>query len=102
MSRLEVRMPAQAQTVIEQIYSSMERRIEANPPGLCPVDMTLNFLGLCQAQTCGKCAPCRIGLDQLSQMIREVLDGEPDPDIAPSPSDFGSAPPEAPAPTGRS
>ena len=51
MSRLEVRMPAQAQAVIEQIYSSMERRIEANPPGLCPVDMTLNFLSLCQART---------------------------------------------------
>lgn len=81
MSRLEVKMPAQAQSVIEQIYSSMERRIEANPPGLCPVDMTLNFLNLCQAQTCGKCVPCRIGLDQLSQMIREVLDGEPDEGI---------------------
>ena len=81
MSRLEVKMPAQAQAVIEQIYSSMERRIDANPPGLCPVDMTLNFLNLCQAQTCGKCVPCRIGLDQLSLMIREVLDGNPDPDI---------------------
>lgn len=81
MSRLEVKMPAQAQAVIEQIYSSMERRIDANPPGLCPVDMTLNFLNLCQAQTCGKCVPCRIGLDQLSQMIREILDGNPDPDI---------------------
>ena len=46
MSRLEVKMPAQTQAVIEQIYSSMERRIEANPPGLCPVDMTLNFLSL--------------------------------------------------------
>ena len=74
-------MPAQTQAVIEQIYSSMERRIEANPPGLCPVDMTLNFLNLCQAQTCGKCVPCRIGLDQLSQMIREILDGQPDADI---------------------
>ena len=81
MSRLEVKMPAQAQAVIEQIYSSMERRIDANPPGLCPVDMTLNFLNLCQAQTCGKCVPCRIGLDQLSLMIREVLDGNPDADI---------------------
>jgi len=81
MSRLEVKMPAQTQAVVEQIYSSMERRINANPPGLCPVDMTLNFLNLCQAQTCGKCVPCRIGLDQLSRMIREVLDGEPDADI---------------------
>ena len=74
-------MPAQAQSVIEQIYSSMSRRIEANPPGLCPVDMTLNFLNLCQAQTCGKCVPCRIGLDQMSMMIREILDGDPNPDI---------------------
>jgi len=81
MSRLEVKMPAQTQAVIEQIYSSMERRIDANPPGLCPVDMTLNFLNLCQAQTCGKCVPCRVGLDQLSLMIREVLDGNPDEDI---------------------
>ena len=81
MSRLEVKMPGQTQSVVEQIYRSMERRIEANPPGLCPVDMTLNFLNLCQAQTCGKCVPCRIGLDQLSQMIRQVLDGNPDEDI---------------------
>ena len=40
--------------------------------------MALNFLNLCQAQTCGKCVPCRIGLAQLSGMIREVLDGEPE------------------------
>ncbi len=40
--------------------------------------MALNFLDLCRAQTCGKCVPCRIGLTQLSNMIREVLDGEPD------------------------
>jgi NADPH-dependent glutamate synthase beta subunit-like oxidoreductase len=56
----------------------MEQRIAASPPGLCPVDMALNFLNLCQAQTCGKCVPCRIGLSQLSNMIREVLEGEPE------------------------
>ncbi len=78
MSRLEVKTPGQAQAVVEQLYRNMERRIAASPPGLCPVDMALNFLNLCQAQTCGKCAPCRIGLTQLSNMIREVLDGEPD------------------------
>ncbi len=77
MSRLEVKTPGQAQAVVEQIYRNMERRIASSPPGLCPVDMALNFLNLCQAQTCGKCVPCRIGLTQLSNMIREVLDGEP-------------------------
>lgn len=78
MSRLEVKLPGQAQAVVEQLYRNMERRIASSPPGLCPVDMALNFLNLCQAQTCGKCVPCRIGLAQLSSMIREVLDGEPD------------------------
>jgi len=77
MSRLEVKTPNEAQAVVEQLYRNMERRIAASPPGLCPVDMALNFLNLCQAQTCGKCVPCRIGLTQLSNMIREVLDGEP-------------------------
>ncbi len=77
MSRLEVKTPGQAQAVVEQLYRNMERRIAGSPPGLCPVDMALNFLNLCQAQTCGKCVPCRIGLTQLSNMIREVLDGEP-------------------------
>ncbi len=78
MSRLEVKTPGEAQAVVEQLYRNMERRIAASPPGLCPVDMALNFLDLCRAQTCGKCVPCRIGLTQLSNMIREVLDGEPD------------------------
>lgn len=78
MSRLEVKIPGHAQEVVEQLYRNMERRISASPPGLCPVDMALNFLNLCQAQTCGKCVPCRIGLAQLSGMLREVLDGEPD------------------------
>ena len=78
MSRLEVKTPNEAQAVVEQLYRNMERRIAASPPGLCPVDMALNFLDLCRAQTCGKCVPCRVGLTQLSNMIREVLDGEPD------------------------
>ena len=68
MSRLEVKTPSQAQAVVEQLYRNMEGRIAASPPGLCPVDMALNFLNLCQAQTCGKCVPCRIGLSQISDM----------------------------------
>ena len=78
MSRLYVKTPSQSEAVVEQLYRNLERRIAASPPGLCPVDMALNFLNLCQAQTCGKCVPCRIGLAQLSGMIREVLDGEPE------------------------
>ena len=52
----------------------MERRIGASAYGLCPVDMSLNYLRLCHAQTCGKCVPCRIGLGQLEVLIEQVLD----------------------------
>ena len=81
MSRLDIKTPSKAQMVVEHLYRSMEHRIEASPPGLCPIDMALNFLNLCHAQTCGKCVPCRVGLGQLSDLLHEVLDGRPSLDI---------------------
>ena len=42
------------------------------------MDMSLSFLQLCHAQSCGKCVPCRIGLGQLSKLIATVLDGTAD------------------------
>lgn len=75
MSRLEIATPNKAQVVVEGLYRDLERRIEASPPGLCPVDMSRAFLELCHAQTCGKCVPCRVGLGQLRNMLTDVLDG---------------------------
>ena len=75
MSRLDIKSPSRAQTVVDNLYRDVERRIAASPPGLCPVDMSLAFLTLCHAQSCGKCVPCRIGLGQLSKLIETVLDG---------------------------
>lgn len=77
MSRLDIQTPSRAQAVVDQLYRNVEHRIASSPPGLCPIDMALNFLNLCHAQTCGKCVPCRIGLGQLSNMLEEVLDGQP-------------------------
>ena len=78
MSRLDIKSPSRAQTVVDNLYRDVERRIAASPPGLCPVDMSLAFLHLCHAQSCGKCVPCRIGLGQLSKLIETVLDGSAD------------------------
>ena len=75
MSRLDIKNPSRAQTVVDNLYRDVERRIAASPPGLCPVDISLSFLQLCHAQTCGKCVPCRIGLGQLTKLITQVLDG---------------------------
>ena len=76
MSRLEIDTPSRADIVIEGLYKDLERRIESSPPGLCPVDMARAFLELCHAQTCGKCVPCRVGLGQLNNLIKDVLDGK--------------------------
>ena len=80
MSRLDIKTPDRAQMVVDQLYHYMERRIAASPPGLCPVDLALNFLNLCRAQTCGKCVPCRIGLAQISALLTDVLDGRAKPE----------------------
>lgn len=76
MSRLEILVPNKAQVVVEQLYRDLERRIEASPSGLCPIDMSKAFLELCHAQTCGKCVPCRVGLKQMRKMISDVLNGK--------------------------
>ena len=75
MSRLDIKSPSRAETVVENLYRDVERRIAASPPGLCPVDMALSFLRLCHAQSCGKCVPCRIGLGQLSLLLEQLLSG---------------------------
>lgn len=62
MSRLSIETPGRAQNVLDGLHRDMERRIGASAYGLCPVDMSLNYLRLCHAQTCGKCVPCRIVL----------------------------------------
>lgn len=75
MGRLVIETQQRDQKVLEGLYIDAQRRIGANPIGLCPVDMSLNFLRICHAQSCGKCTPCRIGLGQLTKMIESVLDG---------------------------
>lgn len=74
MSRLSIETPGRAQNVLDGLHRDMERRIGASAYGLCPVDMSLNYLRLCHAQTCGKCVPCRIGLGQLEVLIEQVLE----------------------------
>ena len=77
MSRLTMESN-QIQKHLDELYRNMSRRIYASPPGTCPVDMSLSFLRMSHAQTCGKCTPCRVGLGRLAEMLESVLDGEAD------------------------
>ncbi|MBR1627790.1 MAG: glutamate synthase, partial [Lachnospiraceae bacterium] len=78
MERLQLERPREGQKVLEGLYADIGRRIASSPRGLCPVDMSLNFLRLCHAQSCGKCTPCRVGLGALAKLLEDVLDGRAD------------------------
>ena len=76
LSRLSITPWENSQRTIDDLYADMERRISAAPCGNCPVELTSAFLKLCLAQSCGKCVPCRIGLDRLSDLLDRLLDGD--------------------------
>lgn len=75
MSRLTISSPSQSQVIIEELLKTLEQRVTGSHAEICPVELASAFVSLCQSQTCGKCVPCRIGLEQLQIMIRSVLDG---------------------------
>ena len=76
MSRLNLTKISNAQKTMDGLYMDFDHRIAASPIGNCPVDLTAAFLKVCAAQSCGKCVPCRIGLDSLSGILNTILDGE--------------------------
>ena len=76
MSRLTIMTRDQQESVREQLYRDLERRIVASPTGLCPVDLTSSFVKMCLSQSCGKCTPCRVGLKKLSKLLDDVLEGK--------------------------
>ena len=76
MERLKIERPEQGQRVLQNLYQDITRRITASPNGMCPVDMTLNFVRTAHAQSCGKCTPCRAGLEQIEKMIRSIMYGD--------------------------
>ena len=71
-----IQVPGQAEQTVNELYKDLERRIAVAPSGNCPVELTGAFLRLCLAQSCGKCVPCRVGLNKMSELIDRILDGE--------------------------
>ncbi len=54
------------------------KRVKATPPGVCPIGVQLSFLQSARLQTCGKCVPCRDGLEQVENMMLQIHDGKAD------------------------
>ena len=42
----------------------------------CMADIAKFYLGFCVDESCGKCAPCRIGGTQMLRLLKKVADGE--------------------------
>lgn len=47
----------------------------------CMVNVAKYFLEFTLGESCGKCAPCRIGNMRLFEMLEAICDGKADPDI---------------------
>lgn len=45
----------------------------------CMVDVAKFFLSFCQAESCGKCPPCRIGTHQMLQILEKITSGNGEP-----------------------
>ena len=76
MSRLNIKTPDEAQLVLERLYEDVARRVRSGPSAICPIDMAASFIKVCQAQSCGKCVPCRVGLNNLVNLMESVMDGK--------------------------
>ena len=73
---MQMNRQSEAEKKVAELYGDLTRRAGSSPFGSCPVDLTAAFLRMCLAQSCGKCVPCRVGLDRLQGLIEKVLNGE--------------------------
>ncbi len=76
MSRLQIIRADRVQKTVDQLYDELAHRNAAAPEGNCAVEQTAALVGLCLAQSCGKCVPCRVGLDQMRKLMEKILEGD--------------------------
>ncbi|MBS6969426.1 MAG: FAD-dependent oxidoreductase [Eggerthella sp.] len=78
MAKLSIAPRSRDDARIAAHLDTFARRVEATPPGMCPLAVQLTMLQTSGAQTCGKCVPCRDGIPQLAAMLKRVVDCEAD------------------------
>lgn len=78
MARLHVMERSHAQAVMDDLHDALGRRLAVSSLAPCPVEFTAALVNLCSTQSCGKCMPCRVGLNALSDLLADVLEGRAD------------------------
>src|SRR5574340_509328 len=43
--------------------------------GTCMVDVAKYFLNFLQDESCGKCVPCRVGVDRMLEIVTDITEG---------------------------
>ena len=73
---MRINQQSPSQKKVDELYECISRRRGAAMYGGCPVDLTAAFVGLSLAESCGKCVPCRLGLDRVQKLLNKILAGE--------------------------
>ena len=75
MSRLTIHPEAPTDAQSQPALAAFLRRLQATPPGQCPITLLHSYVAAAAAQTCGKCVPCRDGLPQLARLLEKIAEG---------------------------
>ena len=66
---------------IDVILNKFRYRMNAFPPGMCPLTLYRSLLQISINQFCGKCVPCRDGLPKVDRLLSDILEGNGSDDI---------------------
>ncbi|MGI6216043.1 MAG: NAD(P)-binding protein [Coriobacteriales bacterium] len=64
------------QGAVAELQKALGERFIKSTLSPCPVEFTAAFVNICNSQSCGKCTPCRVGLQQLHSLIEDILSGK--------------------------
>ena len=60
---------------IDAVLGRFRSRMNACPPGMCPLALYRSLLQISINQSCGKCIPCRDGLPQADRLLGRIING---------------------------
>jgi NADPH-dependent glutamate synthase beta subunit-like oxidoreductase len=80
LERLLLKTNPPEQNIVNEIYAGLSRRANYGERSICPAELTAVYARMCQSQSCGKCTPCRTGLNVINALFTKILDGTGKPE----------------------
>lgn len=65
---------------MDGLHKALEGRLSVSSLAPCPVEFTAAYIAMCATQSCGKCTPCRVGLNALHDLFDDVLENRATPE----------------------